>query len=402
MGSKIAILSGNKSDDSNELRLLDSLKKYSNGPNAEYFIIGWKELATGEIFDVLITIENKEESNILKRLGEFLPLNGPVVVLSSNPTELQKNSQESPVPFLALPIDESVPILAATLIGMLSREAEMSHLRGRSGLVTKIQDDITHKLGEINDELVAAGVLQRECLDLNDSSFAGVSIASVWKPLGHVSGDLLAIRKLNEDQILIALCDAIGHGLPAAMLTMVLDRTIRQKSEENQTPCSASSLLNAMNQALLTLPGETTKFATGMVGILDTKIGTLEISGAGHPSAMIKSSNGKVRIAKSHGPLLGIFENENYSSDVFDLAKDDTVFMLSDGIEEIFENKIIDSKDKIYHPIENVLKSYSDASQSIQEIKKFIKQNIESNHIQDDLTLLALTWEGTQSKLHAA
>ena len=90
MSSKIAILNSNPKKLILDFELLESLSNFQNGPCAEYDLIGWKELAMGHHYDLFITAVDDNDINILKRLGEFSPLSGPIVVLTSNPTNLQK------------------------------------------------------------------------------------------------------------------------------------------------------------------------------------------------------------------------------------------------------------------------------------------------------------------------
>ena len=60
-----------------------------------------------------------------------------------------------------------------------------------------------------------------------------IEIAVLWKPLNVVGGDFYIIRDLGE-QILIAVIDCTGHGVPGALLSTltnsIFDRIIHDEN----------------------------------------------------------------------------------------------------------------------------------------------------------------------------
>ena len=47
---------------------------------------------------------------------------------------------------------------------------------------------------------------------------------TLFRPASHVSGDLYDVMRLDEDHIGFYMADAVGHGMPAALLTMFIKR----------------------------------------------------------------------------------------------------------------------------------------------------------------------------------
>ena len=77
-----------------------------------------------------------------------------------------------------------------------------------------------------------------------------IEIAVLWKPLNVVGGDFYIIRDLGE-QILIAVIDCTGHGVPGALLSTltnsIFDRIIHDENVKTAgdilLPLTTSSLL---------------------------------------------------------------------------------------------------------------------------------------------------------------
>ena len=77
-----------------------------------------------------------------------------------------------------------------------------------------------------------------------------IKIAVLWRPLNIVGGDFYIIRDLGE-QILIAVIDCTGHGVPGALLSTltnsIFDRIIHDENVKTAgdilLPLTTSSLL---------------------------------------------------------------------------------------------------------------------------------------------------------------
>src|SRR5260221_832124 len=49
------------------------------------------------------------------------------------------------------------------------------------------------------------------------------------RPAGYVSGDLYDVARLDETHVAFCIVDAVGHGMPAALLTMFIKRALVSK-----------------------------------------------------------------------------------------------------------------------------------------------------------------------------
>ena len=52
--------------------------------------------------------------------------------------------------------------------------------------------------------------------------FGDVTFDVLFRPAGYVSGDLYDVQRLDEDHVGFYVADAVGHGVPAAMMTVLI------------------------------------------------------------------------------------------------------------------------------------------------------------------------------------
>ncbi|KKK92182.1 hypothetical protein LCGC14_2705480, partial [marine sediment metagenome] len=76
------------------------------------------------------------------------------------------------------------------------------------------------------NQLKMAGEVQRNFLpqQLPDSDVT--KWAAIWRPAEWVSGDIYDVTRLDEKHIGFYIADAVGHSMPAALLTMFLKQAI--------------------------------------------------------------------------------------------------------------------------------------------------------------------------------
>jgi phosphoserine phosphatase RsbU/P len=231
--------------------------------------------------------------------------------------------------------DAEISVIAGILFGSTQRNNEVSKLRSQVGLVknmhTSLQDDLTL----LQDELEIAANVQKEFMSTEVQDVHGVSFSSLWKPASVVSGDMYDITQLDEDHVAIFIADAIGHGISAAMLAMMLTRTLAANRYDSSTGnfTSPSSILAHLNSALLERSGDSARFATAAYGIFNCKTNQLTYAGAGHPPSLLSRIGHSPILLESEGPLLGVFENDEFPEQTINFSLGDTLLMYSDGFE---------------------------------------------------------------------
>ncbi|GAH56406.1 unnamed protein product, partial [marine sediment metagenome] len=72
------------------------------------------------------------------------------------------------------------------------------------------------------EQLRMAGQVQRNFLPARLPNSDTIRWATVFLPADWVSGDIYDIARLDERHIGFYVADAVGHSMPAALLTMLL------------------------------------------------------------------------------------------------------------------------------------------------------------------------------------
>lgn len=257
----------------------------------------------------------------------------PVIVLGERPVDAECFTG-SDVLFL----ERNTPpaTITGTLIGVSHRQTEIASLLQENGRTRQHVDRLDSQLDRLQVELEDASRLQQEYLPDPVQDLPGGCVSTLWKPAGLVSGDLVAVTRIDERRTGLLVADAIGHGIPAALLSMMMQRTLieLEQFEEGRLLSQPEKVLERLNQSLCRRQGATTRFATAACAIFDAADLTIQVSGAGHPAPLLVSKRGTSRKLPVHGPLLGIFENEIYEKTTIQLQHGDRVVFYSDGLEQ--------------------------------------------------------------------
>ena len=341
--------------------------------------------------DVALIFANNE-NDVLEILPNLLELHASHVPTLICCDEFEKYKELiADLDVTNVAFDAEPSIVAGVLFGLLQRNEELAQLRGQVGLVRTLHSSLQSDLDLIQDELKVAATVQREFMSTEIQSVHGITCTSLWRPASVVSGDMYDISQIDDDHVAFFIADAIGHGISAAMLAMMLTRTIGAHRYDATTGklTQPEQMLNHLNKALLERTGDHARFATAAYGILNCKTNTLTFAGAGHPPALLSRFGAEPIALDSNGPLLGVFEHEHFPQTTMTLAPGDTLLLYSDGFEQALGNE--EYKEGELPTYLRSMHEFCVASGSdvIQNINTFLNNSI-ANNADDDLTMICL------------
>ena len=284
---------------------------------------------------VLIFANGYEELlQVLPLLLELQYLHTKIVLACNSYGELQDLMKNIDV--VNIRCDTDPVLLAGMLFGLLECNEENSLLRGKIGLIKNLYGTLQEDIDLLQDELNTASLVQREFMSNDVQSVHGASFSSLWRPIGVVSGDMFDITQLDDDHVGIFIADAIGHGISAAMLAMMLTRTLAANRFDSQTRTftAPKEMLKYLNAALLQRSGNNARFATAAYGIFNCSTNQLTYAGAGHPPALLCRLGEEPILLNSKGPLLGVFDHDDFPQEETTLLSGDTLLLYSDGLEQ--------------------------------------------------------------------
>lgn len=237
---------------------------------------------------------------------------------------------------LALDVHLGPEHLATALRALLARQREVERLRGEMTQAARFSGGLRHEMERLQDELQLAASVQREFLPRSLPSIGRFSASALWRPASYVSGDIYSVMRLDEHHLGAFLLDAVGHGVPAALLTLVISRGLQTKEIDGNSYriLQPSESLAKVNADMVARGGKSTRFATAVYSVIDTRTGRVSISSAGHLPAIHARADGSLEMVEGAGSLLGIFEGESYPQHELALGPGEMLLLYSDGFEQ--------------------------------------------------------------------
>jgi serine phosphatase RsbU (regulator of sigma subunit) len=291
--------------------------------------------------------------------------------------------------FDAFTVERAERELIAFLRGVVTCASSLREARRELALLGRVVDSMRGELEERNEELQLAALVQRDFLPLPVPPLHGVRVASFYRPLAGVSGDVYHLEQLDEDRIAIFLADAVGHGIPAALLGMAVCRSLETVDRTHGIPrwLGPAETISRANRRLVDSQRATTRFATAIAGVLDCRTRRLRLATAGHPAAILLRPGEAPRPIECEGGLLGIFPDEPYEEIELELQPNDRILFYSDGFEQAFSENGCARHVEEFGTLSGIL----DADQFIEEISSRVDAQSGSLHQADDLTLLCVS-----------
>lgn len=160
-----------------------------------------------------------------------------------------------------------------------------------------------------------------------------------YLPATTLAGDFFDILSISDHQVGVLICDVMGHGARASLLTAYLQGLI-----EELMPIAADpgAFMRKLNYGLNSIMAQfyTGIFATVFYLVADLKTGKLYCTDAGHPGPLlIRRSKGTLENIRNKmkrpEPALGLLEDFPYTSFIYPIKNDDIVLLYTDGIYEV-------------------------------------------------------------------
>ena len=131
----------------------------------------------------------------------------------------------------------------------------------------------------------------------------------------------------------VVVGDVCGKGITAATSTALARWTLRAEAHRRTRP---SLILAALNQALLNGPADAPPFLTAVYATVWPMAGgaPVQVSTAGHPLALLRRADGRVRELGRPGTLLGLLPVPELHDSRGILQPGDSLILFTDGVTE--------------------------------------------------------------------
>ncbi|MFA5239126.1 MAG: PP2C family protein-serine/threonine phosphatase [Phycisphaerae bacterium] len=187
----------------------------------------------------------------------------------------------------------------------------------------------------LSEQLRLAGLVQQDFLPTKLPNTNKVKWATSFLPAEWVSGDIYDIVRVDEQHIAFYVADVVGHGIPAALLTIFLKQALvmRETVDNNYRILSPAEVMKNLNVRLARQKLSGYQFATCCYSLLNLQTLELTYARAGHPYPILIRPGEEMQRLEVRGSLLGIFEKSEYFQQTIQLQPGDKLLLYSDGAE---------------------------------------------------------------------
>jgi serine phosphatase RsbU (regulator of sigma subunit)/predicted ester cyclase len=181
-------------------------------------------------------------------------------------------------------------------------------------------------------ELQVARRIQQASLPEEVPTLEGWQINPYYQPAREVGGDFYDFFDLEEGRVGVAVGDATGKGMPAALAVSATSSMLRAVAQALGSS-SPGEVLERVNETLLArIP--LNMFVTCFYAVLDLQSGRLVCANAGHDPPYVRRSGGDAQELRARGMPLGLMPGMSYEEGEISLREGESVLFYSDGLVE--------------------------------------------------------------------
>lgn len=201
--------------------------------------------------------------------------------------------------------------------------------------ITK-EKDLSKKINEKNkkmsDDIKFARNMQIRMLPPK-GMYNGLSIDYLYEASESLSGDFFDVFKIDEENTGVYICDVVGHGVSASLLTVFVRQSLRTIAKGS---INLNKIMKELHRTFLSLNLDYDKYFSVFLGVYNKENHGFNYVNAGHNSEpILYRKNKEAVLLNSKGyPIANIFDNVNYDVSKLSLDIGDKLFFYTDGITE--------------------------------------------------------------------
>lgn len=306
--------------------------------------------------------------------------------------DAQQVNTQGPQPEKTITISdsESPEMLKGRLTTLMEIHPIFKQMSAEMDMLRSIGQPMSNYMEKVDEEMRLAARLQHDFLPKNLPEIPRFKFASVYRPATWVSGDIYDVMRLDEKHVGLYVADVVGHGMPAALLTMFIKRALITKkiTGNSYELIEPGKALSALNQDFIEQKLSNFQFATACYGILNTENLTFQFASAGHPHPMWIAHDGTINDMATQGSLLGVFPDQEYETSKFQLNPGDKLLIYSDGVEVAFTDN---GPDEEYRYRQEFIDcAHNDINSMCEKLVEIIEREEGSLHPRDDVTIVGM------------
>jgi phosphoserine phosphatase RsbU/P len=184
---------------------------------------------------------------------------------------------------------------------------------------------------DVSWDWVTACDVQERSMRQAGPTIATLSCSARCRQMRALGGDFYDFMTLSHDRLALAIGDASGKGLAAALMISNVQSSLRTAAAFIGD--DGPAVLAAVNRQVHASSLED-RYATLFYGVFDGATGRLQYVNAGHNPPMVIRRDGSTFPLAAGGVPLGIFPDSTYTPETIQLNPGDLILAYTDGVIE--------------------------------------------------------------------
>jgi sigma-B regulation protein RsbU (phosphoserine phosphatase) len=252
----------------------------------------------------------------------------------------------------------------------------------------------TKERERIGTELQVATQIQADMLPRIFPAFPArkeFDLFASMTPAKEVGGDFYDFFLVDEDHLALVMADVSGKGVPAALFMVIAKTLIKNAAQTGRYPGEVLSYVNDQ----LCEGNEAGLFVTVWIAIIEISTGKGKSANAGHEHPALRRADGSWELIKyRHSPAVATMEGMRFREREFELHPGDSLFVYTDGVAEATNaDNVLYGSDRMVDALNK--EPMASPEQLLKNIKEDVDLFVAEAPQFDDLTMLALTWKGS-------
>lgn len=276
--------------------------------------------------------------------------------------------------------------LAAIEINEIRSDLERK-ITERTEELSTAYEKLNNAYGQIQADLSLAKRIQKRIMPDNFNEIQGLDLSVHYFPMADIGGDIYDIFQIRPGLVRIFLADAIGHGIQAALITMI----IKGEYEKVKGIENLSVLLKTLNESFIDLYMTLNAFFSCILLDIDITNKIVRYSSAGHPDQILITDS-TIEILKHTGKLIGVKRDTGYDLVEKKITIHDKILLYTDGLFEQYNQR-----DEVFGEDEVVTLVDENKNATVSELHALLISSLknfmgggEEISVCDDITLIGI------------
>lgn len=232
-------------------------------------------------------------------------------------------------------------------VGVIGIGRDITERKAAEEQIFRYNAEIRQRNTELEDDLHMAREIQQAFLPQQYPTFprkaslgeSAIRFFSRYIPTTAVGGDFFHILPISDTEAGVFICDVMGHGVRAALVTAIQRALVEEMMPSASDP---GRFLTEINRALLSIlrRARTPMFASAFSLVVDVGRGVVRYANAGHPWPVhLSRASGRIgplcQDAERPGPALGVFKDAVYQMRSRPIDPRDLLILFTDGLCEV-------------------------------------------------------------------